>query len=477
MIFLNDYVRDLYLHLLHGNNSSLILVSSVVLSSALVWFFYKGSNQRQSKSFASVASPTSSPRLNSCGSDDGSGDDQAQPIRINIIGAGVSGLVLARLLMKRPERFIVNVYEKSRELSPALGGGFSLQSGRIILRSLGLSEELTPELFEPIHTLEQYQASDTTPLGTASMLNSDQTCAVSCALRANLVKQLSRGVSIHFNKDLDFCETRGKIVVSQFTDGTMNECELLIGADGIRSTVRTQIFGYSDPIYSGHSMWYGVSKLDPESDVYKKMKHKMITQSGKGFYTGMYCADSEGKVVFWKTHLNEKPKRETWDRAELYHARMKLYYSSNDIVEPFPTVVQHAERLMHFGLYYRPPLKGKWHQGRVVLIGDAAHPILPYMGQGANLAIEDAAVLASLLSRDDLSFEQVFKMFYEIREPKTTQVLSTSMRMGKFQLASSTLGCFFRDTMSKLMNKFGVYERIIAKQREASLKDIPEEYL
>lgn len=99
------------------------------------------------------------------------------------------------------------------------------------------------------------------------------------------------------------------------------------------------------------------------------------------------------------------------------------------------------------------------------------------MGQGANLAIEDAAVLASLLSRDDLSFEQVFKMFYEIREPKTTQVLSTSMRMGKFQLASSTLGCFFRDTMSKLMNKFGVYERIIAKQREASLKDIPEEYL
>lgn len=308
----------------------------------------------------------------------------ASTIRVNIIGSGIAGLTLAKALKKRNKdisntshKFIVNVYERGNNIVPFhAGAGFLLQSGLIILKNLGLSQELIDELFHPIHIIEQ-NTSDGQLLASSNISNATgrEEYVVAGIRRSKLLEWLATDIRIHFNKELEFCETRGNVAVIKFTDGTVEESEVLVGADGMRSTVRTQIFGYSDPIFSGHSMWYGISRLNIEDDLYKNIQNKMISQVGRGFYTGMHCLGQEGHVMFWKAYHTEKEKMGTWDHAELDHAKRKLYYTSDDIAEPFPSVVKEAERLMHLGLYYRPPLKNRWHKGRIVLIGDAAHPI------------------------------------------------------------------------------------------------------
>jgi 2-polyprenyl-6-methoxyphenol hydroxylase-like FAD-dependent oxidoreductase len=417
------------------------------------------------------------------GTEGGNNMHIASTMRVNIIGAGVAGLTLAKALKKRNKdmsntshKFIINVYERGNTIVPFHGGaGFSLQSGLIILKNLGLNQELMDEFFHPIHIIEQ-NTSDGQLLASSNITSATKSeeCVVAGVRRSKLLEWLARDIRIHFNKELEFCETRGNVAVIKFTDGTVEECEVLIGADGMRSTVRTQIFGYSDPIFSGHSMWYGISRLNIEDDLYNSIQNRMISHVGRGFYTGMHCLGQEGHVMFWKAYHTEKEKMETWGHAELDHAKRKLYYTSDDITEPFPSIVKEAERLMHLGLYYRPPLKNRWHKGRIVLIGDAAHPIPPYLGRNADLAIEDAALLAKLLSDDSLNIEQAFRLLYEKRVSKTDKVLTTSVRMGKYELAKSKIGCFFRNLMYKAAHKTGFTHISIARKYYSATEDIFE---
>jgi 2-polyprenyl-6-methoxyphenol hydroxylase-like FAD-dependent oxidoreductase len=98
----------------------------------------------------------------------------------------------------------------------------------------------------------------------------------------------------------------------------------------------------------------------------------------------------------------------------------------------------------------------------------------PYLGRNADLAIEDAALLAKLLSDDSLNIEQAFRLLYEKRVSKTDKVLTTSVRMGKYELAKSKIGCFFRNLMYKAAHKTGFTHISIARKYYSATEDIFE---
>ena len=90
------------------------------------------------------------------------------------------------------------------------------------------------------------------------------------------------------------------------------------------------------------------------------------------------------------------------------------------------------ERLLHFGLFYRPHRNDGWHRGRIALLGDACHATLPYVGQGANMAIEDALVLSAALERNDFQLEKAFGEYYAKCFDRTKRMVNMARYMGLF---------------------------------------------
>eukprot|EP01103_Thecamoeba_quadrilineata_P014290 TRINITY_DN4215_c0_g1_i3.p1 TRINITY_DN4215_c0_g1~~TRINITY_DN4215_c0_g1_i3.p1 ORF type:complete len:183 (-),score=24.87 TRINITY_DN4215_c0_g1_i3:142-690(-) len=127
---------------------------------------------------------------------------------------------------------------------------------------------------------------------------------------------------------------------------------------------------------------------------------------------------------------SEIPKRDEWDKAhttsELRHHREKLpdRHPMHEISERTP-----LDGLLHFSMYYRDP-KEKWSEGRVVLLGDSCHATLPFVGQGANMAVEDAYVLAQSFVRSDFEIGAAFHDYFERRFKRTKDVVESAKTIG-----------------------------------------------
>jgi salicylate hydroxylase len=211
-------------------------------------------------------------------------------------------------------------------------------------------------------------------------------------------------------------------VTLTFADGSKSTGSVLIGADGIHSTVRGQMFGKELPRYTGNVAWRGLVPAE-------RVAHLDVAKVA-GVWMGpnrsivqYYIA--AGKTFNWiGISRSAQPGRESWLAEGRIEDALAEYAGWNDTIR---SIIAATPRVLRQALYDREPL-ADWRIGRVVLLGDAAHPMMPFYAQGAAQSIEDAYVLAGCLAASPSDPVAALKRYVELRQPRTAWMQGLARR-------------------------------------------------
>ncbi len=363
-------------------------------------------------------------------------------MRVIVIGSGIAGLSLA-LALRRVE-IDVTVYERAPQLTE-VGAGISLWANAFnALDYIGVGAAVRAASL-PVNLSEFRTRNGHKIAGsflTASLERQLKTTPFLAMIhRAELVALLSSYLpaeTAHYGFECVGAETQGSRAVVRFKNGHCDEADLVIGADGIRSAIRTTLFGATQPRYSGYTCWRGVCSRAPAV-----APGYLAEWWGRGRRFGITTLP--GDRVYWWATKNEPAGGSAEDERTAVTAAFQGWADPvTEIIAATP-----AAAVLRNDILDRPPTRC-WSIGRVGLIGDAAHPTTPNFGQGGCLSIEDAAVLARHLSNraDPVSG---LKSFATERFPRTTAVTNESLRfgwIGQWEGRSSTWG---RDTVFELI--------------------------
>lgn len=342
-------------------------------------------------------------------------------LRVAIVGSGIGGLAAANALSQRG--IDVRVYEQAEQLAE-VGAGVAVQpNGVRILRRLGLGAVV--ERRGSRWTDAQYCRLDGTvvapilpsshgPIDYFGMHRADLLDMLLTTLPGDVVRPGHR--CIGFEQDQEHA-----MVV--FATGARVTADVVVGADGIHSTLQPHVAPVADPIHSGSTAYRGV--ITTESVSWPPGRARLWMGEGKHFLAYPLRANQLLNFVgFVPTSAHMK---ESWsapgDPAEL--AREFAGWDST-----VRAIIGQVTHTFQWGLYDREP-RPTWTNGRLTLLGDAAHPMLPHVGQGANQALEDAITLATLLNGADRKRAPAALLAYEgLRRERTAEVQRRSRRTG-----------------------------------------------
>jgi salicylate hydroxylase len=316
-------------------------------------------------------------------------------MKVSVVGGGIGGLTAALALRKAG--FEVEVYEQAPELTQ-IGGGINMGPNAVrILRRLGLTAGLDREGVCPLFTHQRrWQDGRTLQRAPLNPLCEELYGAPHITIhRADLLSVIASGLPakhIHLGHRLIGLESKSDFVEAWFDNGIRITTDILVGADGINSAVRAALFGEAAPVFAGCVAYRGLVPLERLADL--ELETGNQSWVGPGAHLVHYPV-SRGRLlnfVGWTEH--DEWNREDWtDRATVGRA-LAAFEGWHPQVR---RIISAADTCFIWALFDRDPLS-KWSFGRATLLGDACHPMYPFMGQGAAQAIEDGAALAACLS-------------------------------------------------------------------------------
>jgi 6-hydroxynicotinate 3-monooxygenase len=346
--------------------------------------------------------------------------------RIAIVGAGLGGAAAATLLQQAG--FTVDIYEQAPEFS-RIGAGIHMGPNIMkIFRRMGIEQALSGMGSHPDYWFSRDGASGDylSRIALGEFAVKEYGAAYITVHRGDLhalqMSTIAPG-TVHFSKCLERLEETDTGVRLSFTDGTTAQADIVIGADGINSKIREELLGAEKPLYSG---WVAHRALI-SSDVLRK-----------------YNLDFENCVKWWSEDRHMMVYHTTGKRDEYYyvtgvpHAAWDFQgnwvdSSQEEMYEAFagyhPTVqalIESTDSVTKWPLLNRNPLP-LWSRGRLVLLGDACHPMKPHMAQGAGMAIEDAAMLTRCLQETGLGdYRTAFALYEANRKERASRVQAVS---------------------------------------------------
>ena len=248
--------------------------------------------------------------------------------------------------------------------------------------------------------------------------------------RADLLDALASGLDpgiIHLGHRITAIEERGDRVALSFANGVTAEADSVIGADGVRSVIRHALYGDDSPTYTGQMVWRALLKgSDVPSEVLEPTGH--IQWVGPGCHLLAYYIRGTALVNIVTQEDTDKWVEEGWSiRGDPDEMRLS-FPNPEPRLEKLLSIVTECSK---WGLFTRP-LTRNWGRGRIQLIGDAAHAMLPNAGQGACMAFEDAYILARWLEACPDPAE-AFANFRRIRIPRVHAVQRLSMANARFK--------------------------------------------
>ena len=338
-----------------------------------------------------------------------------QAAKAIVVGAGIGGLAAAIALRRAgPD---VEIFERAGELHE-VGAGISLWANALhALDQLGLSE--TVRSFAAPYAIAGLRTWNGAIL-TSQSPGLERRFGVLCIVmhRAELVDALLQAFGpgrVHLGSHCERFQQDASGVTAEFADGRSVRGEILIGADGLHSIVRSQVHGPQQPRYAGYTSWRGVVAFDPD---------RVRASESWGYGARFGQVPMRGGRVYWFATQNTAPGGQAGnEKAHL----LRLFRGWH---EPIEALIEGTERLMILrnDIYDRPPLE-RWGEGRVTLLGDAAHPMTPNLGQGACQALEDAVVLARCL-KEAADPAAALRRYESERMPRANMVVTQSRRVG-----------------------------------------------
>ena len=346
-----------------------------------------------------------------------------QPLTIAIVGAGMGGLAAAATL--RPVGIDVQVYEQASRFA-RIGAGIQMMPNSMkVLRGIGNEARLREFSFAPYSHLNRI--GDTGEITRElPMPESLYGAPYLCMHRGDLHDALLSAIPaeiVHPGKKLVGLDQRQGRVTLSFADGSRATADAVIGADGVHSTVRDLIVGRDEPVHKGRIAYRAVF---PAALMDRDIGCSRTKWWGTDRHIVIYYTTKARSEVYFVTSVPEPFEgltRESWSAKGDVH-QLRAAYA--DFHEDVRAVLAACPDCHKWAILEREPLR-RWSDGRVVLLGDACHPMTPYMAQGAATSIEDAAVLARCLKAiDGDDIKGAFARYEAHRKPRTSVVQAIS---------------------------------------------------
>ncbi len=343
---------------------------------------------------------------------------------ITVLGAGIAGLSCARALALRGAR--VTVLEQADAIRE-VGAGLQISpNGAAVLRALGLGSALDRAglAAEGVRLIDGPTAR---PVLSMDLGHRD----FRLLHRADLIALLLEGAReagvevrlLQRIETVDLSGARPRIVTAE---GAALVPDLLIGADGLHSRTRAALNGAAAPVFTGQVAWRAVL---PEADDPAPVAEVHL---GPGRHLVSYPLRGGRQRNIVAVEERSRWVEESWSLRDDPMA-LRLAFATFS-----PRVRGWLDRIgeVHLWGLFRHPVARRWHGGRAVLLGDAAHPTLPFLAQGANMALEDAWVLAACLARHDLP-EAAFDAYQQARSARCARIVAASAANARaYHLAS-----------------------------------------
>jgi 2-polyprenyl-6-methoxyphenol hydroxylase-like FAD-dependent oxidoreductase len=353
----------------------------------------------------------------------------AEVLRIALVGGGIGGLTAALALGR--SGFDVHVFEQSAQLNE-IGAGITLSPNAVkVLRALGLEHAVKQQGFESnAITGRDWITGQTVfrvPLGGA--IDACYKAPHIDIHRADMLDVLETAACdvahIHLDSRCVAVSPSDEAAFLAFSNGRHEQFDLIVGCDGIRSFVRESLWGKDKPRFTGNMCWRALISADTLSPGH--VSADVTIWMGPGGHVVTYYVRGAELVnvvaVREVTHWTE----ESWS---IQSTPGELVAAYPDVHKDLRILLESTSHCFKWGLFDRDPL-AIWSKGRATLLGDAAHPMLPFLGQGAAMAIEDAYVLARELARSPQDVAAALRAYETERTPRTAQVQHAVRRQGE----------------------------------------------
>lgn len=362
--------------------------------------------------------------------------------RVAIIGGGIAGLAAAVALHRRGVE--ATVYEQASELSE-IGAGVQMTPNAMnALRLLGLEERAMAVAFEPeTQVLRSWKSGRVIYRVPIRDVFRERFGAPLCSFhRADLLAVLAAPLpdsAIRLEARCVGVETDDTSAVAHFADGSSIEADIVVGADGIHSLVRIALFGEDSPRFTGCMCWRGLVPVEriPQGLIEPSSSNWM---GPHGHVVHYYVRRGE-MVNFVAIHDTDQWTEESWIREASRDELMAAYACWND---KLLRLFECSDKYFKWGLFDREPLQ-HWTKGRVTLLGDSAHAMLPFLAQGAAMGIEDGCALAELVARLPEDLDEALRRYERLRVPRTRRAVLGSRERAKLNHLPSRWARLRRD--------------------------------
>ena len=345
-----------------------------------------------------------------------------QAHRITIVGGGLAGLAAANAL--KAFGFEAEIFEQAHTLTE-IGAGISVSCQAVkALQAIGLGEKLAVvgNASEGILTRNMQTGEQLEFREPASARYGAPHYFVH---RADLLNMLASGIDpacLHLDHHVTGIEERQSGITLTFANGATRQADIVIGADGVRSAIRRALYGDDKPTYTGQMVWRALlngSDVPPEA-----MEPTGNTQWwGPGCHLVAYFLRGREVLNVVTQQDTDKWVEEGWSIAGDPDEMRASFPNPEPRLKSLLNIVTQCSK---WGLFTRP-LTTDWGQGRIQLIGDAAHAMLPNAGQGAGQSFEDAYTLARWLAAERNDPAEALRNFRRIRIPRVHGVQLRSL--------------------------------------------------
>jgi salicylate hydroxylase len=382
---------------------------------------------------------------------------------IAIVGGGIGGLFAANALLAQGLQ--VSAYEQAPSLGEVGAGVFLTPNSVRQLQRVGLGPAVE-KWGARVGPGSRYFRHDGSPIAPVQVTDSSGWNATFGMHRADLVELLADALPDNVVQTGHRCtgfDQRDDVARVSFSNGAVAEADVIVAADGIHSELRPCVFPPSNPVFSGSVAYRGVLPLERIPD-WPTDSWLMWLGKAKHFLTFPVRA---GQLINYVGFVPaDEQMKESWSSPGDPDVLRREFAGWDPRIE---TLLQQVQMTFRWALYDREPLPN-WTRGRLTLLGDAAHPMLPHLGQGANQSIEDGMALAMILARADRTTVPAALAAYErLRRERVAQVQRGARENGmRYDSAYADLGVRDAEIAAHAAFRKKLYDHDVVPEAQAA---------